>query len=340
MCCSRVVATRRARRARCLETGEYDYAWNLQIEPEVLAEMESAGKGKVVVSFQTSVERLHLNQTDPDPALGPERRSVYMNGENAHPFLTDPAVGEALSKAIDRSLVVEIGYGKAGKVTCNVLPAPEIYASAANDACMTQDMEGAKRLLDDAGWAMGDDGVRVKDGQRLSVLFQTSTNSVRQGTQALIKQWWNELGVEVELRNIDASVFFGGDPASPDTLQKFYADIDMYTNNFSGADPEAYMANWRCSAIPGPDSQWQGASMLRFCDPAYDALVDEMSETADLAERGRIARAMNDMLVQSYSIIPLVYRGGTSAHADSLGGVVMSDWDSELWNIADWHRLE
>lgn len=323
-----------------LETGEYDYAWNLQIEPEVLAEMESAGKGKVVVSFQTSVERLHLNQTNPDPALGPERRSVYMNGANAHPFLTDPAVGEALSKAIDRSLVVEIGYGKAGKVTCNVLPAPEIYASTANDACMTQDMEGAKRLLDDAGWAMGDDGVRVKDGQRLSVLFQTSTNSVRQGTQALIKQWWNELGVEVELRNIDASVFFGGDPASPDTLQKFYADIDMYTNNFSGADPEAYMANWRCSAIPGPDSQWQGANMLRFCDPAYDALVDEMSETADLAERGRIARAMNDMLVQSYSIIPLVYRGGTSAHADSLGGVVMSDWDSELWNIADWHRLE
>ncbi|WP_112323450.1 peptide ABC transporter substrate-binding protein [Oceanibium sediminis] len=322
-----------------LETGEYDYAWNLQIEPEILTQMEAAGKGKVVVSFQTSVERLHLNQTNPDPALG-DMRSVYDEGNNPHPFLTDPVVGKALSMAIDREIVVEAGYGRTGQVTCNVLPAPEIYASTANDGCKVQDMEGAKALLDEAGWVPGSDGVREKDGVRLSVLFQTSTNSVRQGSQALIKQWWNELGVEVELRNIDASVFFGGDPGSPDTFQKFYADVQMYTNNFAGADPEAYMGNWRCAEIPGPDSQWQGANIQRFCDPAYDALVDEMSKTADLNERGRIAKAMNDMLMQSYSIIPLVYRGGTSAHANTLEGVRMTDWDSELWNIADWTRAE
>ena len=79
---------------------------------------------------------------------------------------------------------------------------------------------------------------------RISILYQTSTNSVRQGTQALIKQMWEQIGVETELRNIDAAVFFGGDPASPDTYMKFYADIEMYTNNFSGTDPESYMANW------------------------------------------------------------------------------------------------
>ena len=183
------------------------------------------------------------------------------------------------------------------------------------------------------------DGVRDKDGKKLSLLYQTSTNAVRQDFQALIKQWWEEIGVETELRNLDASVFFGGDPGSPDTFQKFYADIEMYTNNFSGVDPQAYMANWRCSDIPGPDTQWQGANIQRFCDPAYDALVDEMAGTADLAERGRLAMAMNDMLMQSYSIIPLIHRGGVSAHANSLGGIRMSDWDSELWNIAEWHRI-
>ncbi|MEO1312761.1 MAG: peptide ABC transporter substrate-binding protein [Pseudomonadota bacterium] len=323
-----------------LETGEFDYAWNLQIEPEILTQMEAAGNGAVVVSFQTSVERLHLNQTNPDSGLPADQRSVYMDGDNAHPFLTDPIVGQALSMAIDRELLVEVGYGKTGQVTCNVLPAPELYASTANDGCKVQDLEGAKALLDGAGWEMGGDGVRSKDGVRLSVLYQTSTNSVRQGSQALIKQWWNELGVEVELRNIDASVFFGGDPASPDTFQKFYADIEMYTNNFSGADPEAYMANWRCSEIPGPDTQWQGSNIQRFCEPEYDALVTEMSQTADLERRGELAKAMNDMLMQSYSIIPLVHRGGTSAHANSLGGVLMTDWDSELWNIADWYRVE
>ncbi len=323
-----------------LETGEFDYAWNLQIEPEILTQMEAAGKGSVVVSFQTSVERLHLNQTNADSGLSAEERSVYNDGNNPHPFLTDPEVGKALSMAIDRELLVEVGYGKTGQVTCNVLPAPELYASTANDGCKTQDLEGAKAVLDAAGWVPGGDGVREKDGVRLSVLYQTSTNSVRQGTQALIKQWWNELGVEVELRNIDASVFFGGDPASPDTFQKFYADIEMYTNNFSGADPEAYMANWRCSEIPGPGTQWQGSNIQRFCKPEYDALVDEMAKTADLATRGELAKAMNDMIIQEYSIIPLIHRGGTSAHANTLGGVKMTDWDSELWNIADWHRVE
>lgn len=323
-----------------LETGEFDYAWNLQVEPEILKQMEAAGKGKIVVAFGTSVERLHLNQTNPDPALG-ENRSVWKeDGSNAHPFLTDRAVGKALSMAIDRQLLVDVGYGAAGKPTCNVLPAPEIYASTANDWCLTQDIEGAKKLLDEAGWVPGPDGIRQKNGVRLSVLYQTSTNSVRQGTQALIKQWWDELGVETELRNINASVFFGGDPASPDTFQKFYADIEMYTNNFSGVDPEAYMASWLCSDMPSPKTQWQGNNVQRFCDPEYDEMVRTMAVTADLNERAALAKRMNDMLMESFSIIPLIHRGGVSAHSNTLGGVKMSDWDSELWNIADWHRVK
>ncbi|MGC8202919.1 peptide ABC transporter substrate-binding protein [Aliiroseovarius sp. PTFE2010] len=320
-----------------METGEYDYAWNLQIDPTVLDDMESKGKGKVVVAFATSVERLHLNQTNPDPALG-DQRSTLAGGP--HPFLTDPAVGKALSKAIDRDLLVEIGYGAGGKPVCNVLPAPAIYTSTANDDCLTQDIEGAKKALDDAGWVPGPDGIRAKDGVRLSVLFQTSTNAVRQDTQALIKQWWSEIGVETELRNIDASVFFGGDPGSPDTFQKLYADLEMYTNNFAGVDPEAYMANWKCDEIPSPESQWQGSNMQRFCSDEYDALVRELSMTAKLEDRAAIVKKQNDMLMASYSIIPLVWRGNPSAHALSLGGVEMNDWDSEIWNIKDWHRID
>jgi peptide/nickel transport system substrate-binding protein len=324
-----------------LETGEFDYAWNLQIDPSILADMEARGIGTVATAFGTSVERLHLNQTNADPSLGPDERSVYMDGENPHPFLTDPEVGRALSKAIDRQLLVDIGYGAGGQATCNVLPAPEAYASTANDDCLTQDIEEAKQILEDAGWTDTDgDGIRDKDGQKLSVTYQTSTNAVRQDTQALVKQWWDELGVETELRNVDASVFFGGDPASPDTFQKFYADIEMYTNNFAGVDPEAYMANWRCAEIPGPDTQWQGSNIQRFCREEYDALVDEMARTADLEARGELAKQMNDMIMQSYSIIPLVHRGGVSAHANTLGGVRMTDWDSELWNAKDWYREE
>ena len=325
-----------AARSVC-ETGEFDYAWNLQIDPTILAGMEAQGNCEVVVAFGTSVERLHLNQTNPDPALGDVRSTV---DGGPHPFLTDPIVGQALSMAIDRALIVEIGYGAGGQATCNVLPAPELYASTANDDCLVQDIPGAIALLDGAGIVDSDgDGIREYNGVPMRVLFQTSTNAVRQDTQALIKQWWAEIGVDAELRNIDASVFFGGDPASPDTFQKFYADIEMYTNNFAGVDPQAYMASWLCDDMPSPASQWQGSNIQRFCDPAYDALVAEMAGTADLEERGRLAREMNDMLVR-YSIIPLVHRGGVSAHAATLEGIRMSDWDSELWNIMDWRRAE
>ena len=318
-----------------LATGEFDYAWNLQLAPDVLRGMETAGKGTVVSSFGTLVERLVVNLADPSPERGKARSTRV----HPHPFLTDRAVRRALSMAIDRKLLVEIGYGQAGRPACNVVPAPEIYASTANDDCLQQDIEGANRLLDAAGWRPGPDGIRQKGGARLSILFQTSTNAVRQDFQALIKQWWSKIGVETELRNIDASVFFGGDPGSPDTYQKFFADIEMYANNFEGTDPEPYLGSWRCGNEPRPASQWQGANVPRYCSEAYDRLLAEMAKTGDIAERARLAKAMNDMLVRDYVLIPLVHRGRVSAHARSLGGVRLNTWDSEIWNIADWHRV-
>lgn len=317
------------------ETGEFDYAWNLQLAPDVLSGMAEAGLGINVVSFGTSVERILLNMTDVDPSLG-EARGVI---GNPHPFLTEKPVRQAMSMAIDRALLTEIGYGDFGRLTCNVLPAPAIFASDANDSCLTQDLEGAMAVLDEAGWVPGADGIREKDGVRLSVLYQTSTNAVRQDYQALIKDWWEQIGVETELRNIDASVFFGSDPGSPDTFQKFFADVEMFTNNFDGTDPEAYMAGWTCDQAPQPENQWQGNNMPRFCSEEYDALRAEMATTGDIDERARLAKAMNDILMQEYILLPLTHRGRNSAHAVTLGGVQLNVWDSELWNIADWYRI-
>ena len=113
---------------------------------------------------------------------------------------------------------------------------------------------------------------------------------MRQDFQSLIKQWWKEIGVDTELKNIDASVFFGGDPGSPDTFQKFYADVEMYANNFDGTDPEPYMAQHTCDKAPQPENQWQGENINRYCDPAYDKLVAELGKTGDLDKRGEWSR--------------------------------------------------
>jgi peptide/nickel transport system substrate-binding protein len=321
-----------------LETGEYDYAWNLQLAPDVIAKMEEAGKGVAIAGFGPLVERLEMNLTNPSPDLPPETRATVAE---PHPFLSDFKVRKALSMAIDRGLLTEVGYGKAGTPTCNLVPAPALYNSD-NTECLTQDLDGAKALLDDAGWTDSDgDGTRDKDGVKLAILYQTSTNAVRQDFQALIKDWWGQIGVEVELRNLDGSVFFGGDPGSPDTFQKFYADVEMYANTFNGTDPQSYLSAYRCGNEPKPSSQWQGENINRFCDPAYDALLDELAMTGDLEKRGEIGRRLNDMVTKdTMTIVPLVNRARVSAHSNSLGGVVLNVWDSEMWNAADWYRMK
>jgi len=321
-----------------LETGEFDYAWNLQLAPDVINKMAEAGVGTPISAFGSLVERIEMNLTNPSSSLPEGERSTVAH---PHPFLSNANVRKALSMAIDRNLLVEVGYGRAGRPTCNLVPAPQIYASDNTD-CLTQDIDGAKALLEAEGYVDSNgDGVREKDGVELRVLYQTSTNAVRQDFQALIKEWWQEIGVATELRNLDASVYFGGDPGSPDTFQKFYADVEMYANNFDGTDPQAYLAAYRCGNEPKPSSQWQGENINRFCDPNYDALLDELGRTGDLNERGRIGRQLNDMLTKdSYVIVPLVDRGRVSAHANSLGGVVLNTWDSELWNVSDWYRIK
>ncbi len=319
-----------------METGEYDYAWNLQLAPDVLAKMAKGGKGKTVAAFGTLVERIEMNLTDPSAKLGDERATT----KHPHPFLSDIRVRKALSMAIDRAILVEIGYGPAGRPTCNLVPAPLAFASSNTD-CIKQDIAGAKALLDQAGWKVGSDGTRAKDGVKMEILYQTSTNAVRQNFQALIKQWWNELGIKVELRNISASVFFGGDANSPDTFQKFFADVEMYANNFDGTDPANYLAEHVCASIPRPETQWQGTNMNRYCNAEYDKLVKELSATSGVEKRGVIAKKLNEMLTKdSYVVVPLVDRGRISAHANSLGGIKLNTWDSELWNVADWVRVK
>ncbi|MEO0391494.1 MAG: peptide ABC transporter substrate-binding protein, partial [Pseudomonadota bacterium] len=305
-----------------METGEFDYAWNLQLAPDVIAKMEEGGMGTPIAGFGPLVERIEMNMTNPSPDLPEGERATVAH---PHPFLSELPVRKALSMAIDRELLTEVGYGQAGTPTCDLVPAPAIYASG-NEDCLTQDIAGANALLDEAGWVDSDgNGIRDKDGVELRILYQTSTNAVRQDFQALIKQWWSEIGVETELRNLDASVFFGGDPGSPDTFQKFYADVEMYANTFNGTDPQAYLAAYRCGNEPKPSSQWQGENINRFCDPAYDALIDELARTGDIDERARIAKKMNDMLTnESYTIVPLVNRARLSAHAKTLGGIKLN----------------
>ena len=322
-----------------MEKGEADYAWNLQVEPETLVRMEAAGLSEVVVAYASLVERIIVNQTNPDQALGDDR-SEYLDGKNPHPFLTYTPIPQAMSMAIDRGLISEQLYGSSGKPTCNLITGPLKYVSTANDGCLTQDIEGANKLLDDSGVLDTDgDGIREYNGVPLRLTYQTSVNAVRQDTQAMIRDWWRQIGIETELVQHDASLFFGGDPVADKeaSLRRFFADVQMYANG-PGIDPQQYLSGALCKHIQTRDNNWAFDNSARSCDPDYDELFAQLEQTRIGPEREALVKRLHDIYVQNYFEIPLVERGFVSAHLGTLKGVRINGWDSELWNIAEWRR--
>ena len=103
-----------------IQTGEFDYAWNLQVEDEILKRMEQGGKGKADIVAGGNIEHIQLNNTDPWTEVDGERSSI----KTKHPFLTDPAVRQALNLLVDRGAVQEQIYGRTGIATANFLNEP------------------------------------------------------------------------------------------------------------------------------------------------------------------------------------------------------------------------
>jgi peptide/nickel transport system substrate-binding protein len=179
------------------------------------------------------------------------------------------------------------------------------------------------------------------DGERLSLLFQTSTNPVRQDFQALIKQWWEEIGVEVELRNVDPAVYFGGDPASPDTIEKFYADLGDVCRQLRGDGPDRLPRGLHLRQDPVARDPVAGAE---HHPPVRRDLRGDADGVPGHRRRGGAeppgAGAELVPTLENKFIIGIVDRGRVSAHSNTLEGVKLNTWDSELWNAADWTRAD
>ena len=324
------------------QTGDIDYGWNLQVEAAVLNPMLQAADSKCVLAIAPSgnVERLILNMANPDAALGDKRADP----DQPHPFLSDVKVRQALSMAIDTTTMATQLYGPAGVSTCNIVTAPPSVVSK-NTTCKA-DIAGANKLLDDAGWTKGSDGIRHKtvNGKdvQLSILYQTTVNALRQKEQAFIKNAWDQLGVKTELKSINAGVFFSTDEANPDTAAHFYADVEMFTNGPDGPDTiNNYLQAWTCAetAKMTKAGKFSGGNNGRYCSKAYDDLFAALNKETDAAKRQALVIQMNDTLIKDVAIIPLVNRTQpTDGIAKTIKGDLPNPWDSVLWNIADWTK--
>jgi peptide/nickel transport system substrate-binding protein len=317
-----------------LQEGLVDFAYNLALPAEALEALEAAGAGEAVANFGATVEMFELNRTDPNKETADgERASVQF----PHPFFADKTVRQAFSYAVDREAIAAL-YGPAGRPESNILVAPDLYASP--NTSYEFNLEKAADLLDQAGWVDSDgDSVRDKDGVKMRVLYQTSENEIRQETQRIVKEALESIGVEVELKFVDAATYLGGDPDNPNTVEHFYADIQTYDISSISPDPGGYMQFWTCAQIPQKENDWlAGLNTTRSCNPDYDALYEESTRELDPEKRQPMFIQMNDMLIEDVVMVPLVRIARISGVNSNIEGVDMTPWDSALWNIKDWRR--
>jgi peptide/nickel transport system substrate-binding protein len=320
-----------------LQTGEYDYAWNLQVEAQVLNGLMQGGKGDLVLGDGGGVEQIILNMADPNTEVDGERASL----NSKHPFLTDVKVRQAMALAIDRETIAKQLYGPSGAATPNVLTTPTNLAS--KNTSMEYNVDKANQLLDQAGYTRGGDGIRMTpDGVRMHVVYQTTINSLRQKEQDIVKAGWQQIGIETELKSVDASVFFSADAGNPDTNSHFYTDVEMYTSTFGSPFPLNYMKAFY-SGNPATDvaqqsNKWAGRNYLRWINADYNALMDQVKSETDVQKAQQLWMQINDLAVNNYVTIPLIDRKNTDGKLKNLQGPNLTPFDDLSWNVADWTR--
>ena len=314
-----------------LQTGEFDYAWNLQVEDEVLKRMEAGGKGRVLAVPSGDIEFIQLNPTDPWTEVDGERSSV----KSRHFAFADPKVREAMALLCDRKGMQDFIYGRTGTATANFLSLPVRYRSA--NTKWEFNVDKANALLDAAGWKRGADGIREKGGRKMKFVYQTSINATRQKEQAIVKQAAQKAGIDLELKSVAASVFFSSDVGNPDTFGKFWADMQMFTWMFGSQDPAGSMRQFLSSELSQKANKWQSRNNSRWSSAEYDAAFAASESELDPVKRAALFIRMNDLLIAAGCIVPLVNRARVRGAATKLVPS-LSVWDLDFSALHDWYR--
>ena len=323
-----------------LQTGEYDFAWNLQVEPAILRQLEEGGQGTLTVVQGTSLERVHFNFSDPSAEVDGQRSEL----NTPHPFLSDIAVRRALNLAADRAAIANNFYQgeEFEPPTANALNG--IPSMASPNTSWEFNLDAAAAMLEEAGWVMSGD-VRAKDGVELRMNYVTSINEVRQKTQQVLKAAFEQIGFRVQLLQTDAGIYFDGSAGNEQNISHFYYDTMMWTNNATSPFPVAYFTNW----YAGPDNenvaqasnQWSGQNYQRYINPEFDEIFDAVQLETDLEAAAQQFIALNDILWEDAVILPLVNRAAdVYAISNTLvpENVSVGPFSGDYWNIANWTR--
>ncbi|MEJ5223698.1 MAG: peptide ABC transporter substrate-binding protein [Anaerolineales bacterium] len=202
--------------------------------------------------------------------------------EAPHPILSDLRVRQAIQYAIDKQLIVDtLLYGNV-KVGTTVLPTGTF---ACPQPPSEYNVEKAKTLLEEAGWVVGNDGIRTKDGMRMSLkISTTSGNQLREQTEQVLVEMLKEVGIELVIDNVPSDVLFASWD-SDGMRKKGRFDILLYTTG-AGIDPDSHLfSNYHSARIPSAENNGAGNNFSRYINADVDAWIDEAATNPNLDVR-------------------------------------------------------
>ncbi len=323
-----------------LQTGEFDFAWGPQVEPEVLESMLGEdSNGVVVPTPPVNIERMAINHSDPWTEV--DGQISEMN--TPHPILSDPAVREAMALGINRQLISDEFYGMGATAAKDVIAGDPLLDSPNTE--YNYDPEAAAQVLEDAGWVMDGD-VRKKDGVELELIFASPIASRRQKTQTVVQSNLQDIGFSIRLETVDSGIFFDASPGNDQSFNKFPWDLMLYIMPQGGTRPLSYMEQW----YSGPDREnvaqesngWSGSNNIRWINDEYDEIWrSARSETDPDALVDKFVQ-MSDMVIEDNAIVPIVVVGGGSvgAHRLRLKNLISGSFSGAYANIANWNLAE
>jgi peptide/nickel transport system substrate-binding protein len=323
-----------------LQTGEYDFAWKLQVEPQLLDSLVADDGPGVLVDYPgVSVERINLNFSDPNKEVDGQRSEM----NTPHPFFSDDAVRAAMGMAIDRQKIADEFYGGGQEPATNVVNGDPMTDSP--NTSWEFNPEKAAQTLEEAGWLLDGD-VRMKDGVELRALYATSVNPVRQKTQAVVKSNLEAIGFRIDLEQVDSSIYFDTGVGNDQNINHFYWDMNMLQSVPNSPRPMQSMETW----YAGPDkaniaqksNDWTGQNTSRWASEEYDAAYEAARVAIDpqgLADR---FIEMNDLLIHNNVVVPLVITGEPRGVSLRLRheNIALAPFSGDYWNIANWNLAE
>lgn len=223
--------------------------------------------------------------------------------------LKDVKVRQALRQAIDnKTLVAKVLSGQ-GTAATSFIPSsfPKWSLPASDPAIVKYDPAAAKKTLEADGWKAGPDGIRVKNGQKLSLrLMADSGEPDEQNASEYLKPWLKAVGVDLKVESTDA------DTVSAKSIK---GDYDLYFSAWSvNPDPDYQLGINTCSNRAQRTDGSGGTSQDGYCSAAYDKLYAQQRSEQDEAGRRAVVKKMLELNYTDTAQIAMWYKNSLEAY--------------------------